>query len=171
MDGKKQLSDLGIPHLELILVEIFQIPPRDIFPEVIQPHTVQDLAIATGSSIDVIWGKLMNIRENVQDIEIDVQTLKEALVGSHPPLLLDVREPWEYDIAHIPGSLLLATLSFPDLLPKLQSASEVVTICHHGIRSFSAAMYLKEQGVPQAKSLAGGVEAWALEVDPSMRRY
>jgi rhodanese-related sulfurtransferase len=171
MDGKRQLSDFGIPHLELVLVEIFQIPPRDIFPEVIQPQTVQDLAIATGKSIDVIWGKLMNIRENARDIEIDVQALKEALTGSHPPLLLDVREPWEYDIAHIPGSLLLATLSFPDLLSKLQAASQVITICHHGIRSFSAAMYLKEQGVPQAKSLAGGVEAWALEVDPSMRRY
>lgn len=171
MDHQKKLTDLGIPHLDLILVEIFQIPPPDLFPEVEQPKTLGELAQMKGLSVAVLKEKLMSIREKALDIEVDVQTLKHLLAKGEIPILLDVREPWEFQIAHIPGSLLLASLSFPELLPTLKSASHVVTICHHGVRSFSAAMYLRDLGMMQTQSLRGGVDLWAVEVDPNMVRY
>lgn len=171
MYEEKRLSDLGIPHLGVVLVEIFQVPPPEIFPEVDQPTTVGELARASKKPVAVIWETLMNLRAKAHQIEIDVQALHQALAGDNPPLLLDVREPWEFEMAHIAGSLLLASLSFSELLPRLKAADAVVTICHHGIRSFSAAMYLKEQGIERVQSLAGGLEQWALSIDPAMARY
>lgn len=171
MKNQELLSDLGIPHLDVILVEIFQLPPPNIFPECPLPVTLQDLADTLNQPIASVREVLCMLRDKAMDMEIDVETLKNMLAGDKPPLLLDVREPWEYDIAHLPGSLLLAELSFPDLLPRLKAAPCVVTICHHGIRSFSAAMYLKDQGVTGVCSLAGGVDAWAQRIDATMTRY
>lgn len=171
MNIEKQLVHLGIPHIEVVLEEIFQLPPPAIFPEYPMPVTVQDLAQRTNTSPEAIWESLMSIRDKAADIEIEVESLRDLLEGETPPILLDVREPWEYAIAHLPGSLLLAEMSFPDLLHKLRSAPLVVTVCHHGIRSFSAAMYLKDQGVDRVRSLAGGLDLWAQRIDRSMARY
>lgn len=167
----QQLVHLGIPHIEVVLEEVFQLPPPAIFPECPLPETVQDLAQRTNTSPEVIWELLMSIRDKAAGIEIEVESLRGLLESEMPPVLLDVREPWEYAIAHLPGSLLLAELSFPDLLQELRSAPLVVTICHHGVRSFSAAMYLKDQGVEKVRSLAGGLDLWAQRIDRSMARY
>ena len=74
------------------------------------------------------------------------------------------------------GEYLVRTLpsTHPDLekpRDELTRAPVVVTICHHGVRSYSAALYLRQKGIAQARSLEGGVEAWALTVDPAMARY
>jgi rhodanese-related sulfurtransferase len=169
--NQELLTGLGIPHLDVILVEIFQLPPPRMFPECPMPTTIQELAQILNQTPESVREVLLMIRDKAMDMEIDVETLKSLMASDQPPLLLDVREPWEYDIAHLPGSLLLAELSFPDLLPQLQAANLVVTVCHHGVRSFSAAMYLKDQGVEQVRSLAGGVDAWAHKIDPTMARY
>jgi adenylyltransferase/sulfurtransferase len=95
-----------------------------------------------------------------------------ATVGSGSPLsLVDVREPWEWEIAKIPGSVLIPLSSLGDRLGELDPRRPVVTICHQGLRSLTARELLRAAGFSDVRSLAGGVEAWALGVDPKMARY
>jgi rhodanese-related sulfurtransferase len=87
------------------------------------------------------------------------------------PLLLDVREPWEFDICHIAGSKLLPMGQLHAQLDQLQPERETVVICHHGIRSRVVASQLERLGFGRVINLAGGVEAWAREVDKDMPLY
>ena len=87
------------------------------------------------------------------------------------PLLLDVREPAEHAICQIAGSTLMPMNSVPARLAELDPARETVVICHHGMRSMQVAMFLERQGFEHAMNLAGGVDAWAAQVDPAMARY
>lgn len=106
-----------------------------------------------------------------QKIDIEPEDLAARLAAGESLILLDVREPWEFETARLAGSILLATSDFATLLPRLVEAGAVVTVCHHGVRSHSAALWLRERGVPGAVSLAGGVEAWATRIDRQMPRY
>jgi rhodanese-related sulfurtransferase len=87
------------------------------------------------------------------------------------PLLLDVREPWEYQHCHIEGSELIPMGQIPAAQEELESDRETVVICHHGIRSRHVAMYLENRGFTNLINLSGGVDAWAKEVDPHMPTY
>lgn len=87
------------------------------------------------------------------------------------PLLLDVREPWEYRICRIEGSQLVPMGQIPASLDALDPDRETVVICHHGIRSRQVARYLEYQGFRQLINLNGGVEAWARDVDLHMATY
>lgn len=87
------------------------------------------------------------------------------------PLLLDVREDWEFDHCHIDGSLRMPMGSVPARLPELDPARETVVICHHGMRSAQVCLFLQHQGFDCVLNLAGGVAGWADEVDPAMPRY
>jgi rhodanese-related sulfurtransferase len=91
--------------------------------------------------------------------------------GSQPPLLLDVREPWEANICGIEGSKLLPMHRIVAALPELDPERETVVICHHGIRSRQVAYYLEGQGFSRVINLRGGVAAWAQQVDPTMAVY
>jgi rhodanese-related sulfurtransferase len=91
--------------------------------------------------------------------------------SAEPPLLLDVREPWEFDICHLPGSELIPMGQIPQCLERLDPNRETVVICHHGIRSRLVAMQLERIGFARLINLAGGVEAWAREVDRDMPVY
>jgi rhodanese-related sulfurtransferase len=93
-----------------------------------------------------------------------------AEVGGQP-LLLDVREPWEFDICRIDGSTLLPMSRIVAGLPALDPERETVVICHHGIRSHQVGLYLQHQGFRNVINLQGGVAAWARDVDPAMRTY
>ena len=168
---KTNLSDLNLPHLEVILEEAFGLPPSAIFPDFDRPQTIADLARVTGISHKIVIRRLKEVQHLATDIEIDCKDLAALMGSSSPPILIDVREGWEYEICHLPGSILLASASFPDLLPMLVQAARVVAICHHGIRSLSAALYLRKQGVTGAQSLSGGVGHWAKSIDLSMARY
>jgi rhodanese-related sulfurtransferase len=88
-----------------------------------------------------------------------------------PPQLLDVREPWELDICRLEGSTHIPMRRVPGALDRLDSDRPVVVICHHGIRSQQVALYLDRLGFRQVLNLRGGVDAWAHEVDPSLRTY
>ena len=88
-----------------------------------------------------------------------------------PPLLLDVREPWEYQICRLEGSLLLPMRTVPEACRQLDAQRETIVICHHGIRSRSVASYLENEGFSNVVNLSGGVAAWAREVDPQMAVY
>lgn len=87
------------------------------------------------------------------------------------PLLLDVREPWEYETCHIPQAQLMTMHSVPLKLDELDRDSEIVCICHHGGRSMQVANFLERNGFHQITNLTGGVHAWALQVDTSMPTY
>ncbi len=85
--------------------------------------------------------------------------------------LVDVREPWEWEIAHIQGSSLVPLGELAGRLAELDPRAEVVTICHHGLRSLQARDLLRAAGFPRVRSLSGGIDEWAREVDSGMARY
>jgi rhodanese-related sulfurtransferase len=87
------------------------------------------------------------------------------------PQLLDVREPWEYEVCRIGGSRLLPLRTLPVQLDQLEPERPVVCICHHGARSAHVAMWLARQGFTDVYNLSGGVDAWARQVDPEMATY
>jgi rhodanese-related sulfurtransferase len=91
--------------------------------------------------------------------------------SGHTPVLLDVREPWEWELCHLPGAILIPMSELPARLAELNKQAETVVICHHGIRSFHAARYLETVGFDDVVNLSGGVAAWADEVDSAMPRY
>jgi len=91
--------------------------------------------------------------------------------GRPAPLLLDVREPWEYELCHLPGSTHIPMQTIPARSNELAPDAEVVVICHHGVRSLQVAMFLERSGFDSVYNLMGGVAAWAQDVDPTMRRY
>lgn len=86
------------------------------------------------------------------------------------PLLLDVREPWEYDLARIEGSKLLPMSEVPERLGELDPKAETVVVCHHGTRSAAVTRFLDASGFGHAFNLEGGIDAYAA-VDPAVGRY
>lgn len=87
------------------------------------------------------------------------------------PVLLDVREPWEFELCHLAGAQHMPMHLVPVRLGELNPDQDIVVICHHGARSMQVGMFLEGRGFGAIHNLAGGVEAWATEVDPGMRRY
>lgn len=87
------------------------------------------------------------------------------------PLLLDVREPWEFDTCRIEGATLIPMSSIPARIEELDEEADIVCICHHGARSMQVAAFLERNGFGKTFNLTGGVHAWALQVDPSMPKY
>ncbi len=104
-------------------------------------------------------------------VELSPRELATALAGARPPVVIDVREQWEYRIAHVAGAQLVPLGELPSRLDELPRGRELVTVCHHGARSLQARDLLLRAGFGQVRSLAGGVDAWARELDPSMARY
>ena len=88
-----------------------------------------------------------------------------------PPVLLDVREPWETQICRIEGSELVPMQTLPARVNELDPDRPIVCICHLGGRSMQVAMFLTRQGFKDAYNLTGGVDAWARQVDTAMPTY
>ena len=104
--------------------------------------------------------------------EMDAATLRQYLERCDtPPLLLDVRQPWEFDVCRIEGSQLIPMGQLPRKLTELDPEQETVVICHHGIRSRSVGRYLEQQGFSKVINLSGGVDQWAKQVDHTMPTY
>jgi rhodanese-related sulfurtransferase len=97
------------------------------------------------------------------------QWLKDPARGR--PLLLDVREPWEFQKVRLENSMLVPMREIPARVGELDAAAEIVVICHHGGRSLQAAMFLEQRGFASVHNLTGGVDAWARQVDPAMPVY
>ncbi len=87
------------------------------------------------------------------------------------PVVLDVREDWEFELCHLPDSLQIPMRTIPDRIAELDPQAETVVVCHHGVRSQQVALYLEHSGFTAVRNLAGGIDAWSNAVDPSMRRY
>lgn len=105
------------------------------------------------------------------DFEITPEQLV-ALNKGKELVLLDVREPWEFEIGHIESSLLMPMGEIPSrAFQELDPDVPLVAICHHGVRSLNVAVWLRNQGFEKAQSLAGGIEAWSQRIDPKIPRY
>ncbi len=102
--------------------------------------------------------------------EVEARELVRMLDGEPPPLVVDVREPWEWEIARISGSRLVPLGQLAARLGELDPRADLVTVCHKGTRSLMAQELLQGAGF-RARSLAGGIDAWATEVDEGMARY
>jgi rhodanese-related sulfurtransferase len=87
------------------------------------------------------------------------------------PVLLDVRENWEFETCHIDGSVLMPMNTIPARIDDLDEDAEIVCICHHGARSLNVAAFLERNGFGKMVNLTGGIHAWALQVDGAMAKY
>ena len=97
--------------------------------------------------------------------------LKEKMESGSEFQLIDVREPIEHEMARIEGSRLLPLSRFPEWADTLDPETEIVFMCHHGIRSAQVCAYLSRQGYQRLYNLSGGIDAWSVEVDRSVPRY
>lgn len=107
----------------------------------------------------------------MNELEIPPAEAKALLARGEGVLLVDVREPWEYELCRIEGAKLIPMGSVPANLQALDTDDEVICYCHHGMRSMDVAVWLRGQGVQRARSLAGGIDRWSTEIDPSVPRY
>lgn len=105
------------------------------------------------------------------NIEIDPREVRDLIQSGRKFLFVDVREKWEHETSRIEGAVLISMREIPVNLPRLASAGPVVLFCHHGIRSLDAAAWLREKGVQGARSMSGGIDRWAAEIDPHVPRY
>ncbi|HYW03243.1 MAG TPA: rhodanese-like domain-containing protein [Gammaproteobacteria bacterium] len=104
--------------------------------------------------------------------EIRPSELARKLRGaSRPPLVIDVREPWEYERARIEGSELIPMGEVPARLNDFDPERETVVVCHYGSRSAQVASLLESAGLRRVLNLQGGIDAWSRDVDHSVPRY
>lgn len=102
---------------------------------------------------------------------VEAPALADELASDAPPLLLDVRETWEAEIAALPGSVLIPLGELDDRAGELDPAASVVVYCHLGVRSQRAAEQLASNGFADVRNLAGGIDAWSRSVDSAVARY
>ena len=106
-----------------------------------------------------------------QPLEYTVQEVAALLKSGTPPRLVDVRELPEWNIARLDGARLISQELLDEMLDGWEKETPIVCYCHHGIRSRSAALFLRQQGFVNTRSMSGGIDAWAREIDPQLARY
>ena len=102
---------------------------------------------------------------------IPASRLAEWLRDGQELDIIDVREPFEFAIARIPGARLVPLGTLERAIPTLDPGRQIVMLCHHGVRSHAAAELLRSRGFPRVWNLIGGIDAWSTEVDPTVPRY
>jgi rhodanese-related sulfurtransferase len=108
------------------------------------------------------------------DFEIAPADVKRKLDAGEKLHLIDVREPNEFALAHIEGSELIPMRQVPAELQTLEARADeapLIVFCHHGVRSLNVVNWLRQQGLDACQSMAGGIDAWSLIIDPSVPRY
>ncbi len=99
------------------------------------------------------------------------EELKKRLDAGEKPILLDVREPWEFSICKIEGSVNISMSEPEKLISELNANDEIIAICHHGMRSFQVCNYLENNGFNKVLNLGGGIDSWAKTIDTDMAQY
>ena len=117
-----------------------------------------------------------SVAEAILPLDSDTYTiapsqLHEMISEGKPFILLDVREKWEYEIVHIEGAMLIPLGELPRRCREITPGVEVVVYCHWGMRSLDAAFLLQQLGFKSVKSLVGGIDRWAQEIDTQIPRY
>ena len=110
--------------------------------------------------------------ETALPMEVSVESVKQLLSSEQDLFLVDCREPVEFELAAIEGATLIPMRETPNRIEEIKSqVRPVVVFCHHGARSFQVVQYLRNQGIQQAQSMHGGIDAWSQQIDPSVPRY
>jgi rhodanese-related sulfurtransferase len=99
------------------------------------------------------------------------QVYSQRLGSGDAPLMIDVREPWEYALAHVDNAQLMPLGNIHEWSAELDKTAEYVVICHHGGRSAMACQFLMRLGIRNVWNLDGGIDAWSMDVDPQVPRY
>ena len=119
-------------------------------------------------------GRETLLPEPILPPEITPRDVKQRLDAGEKLVLIDVREPREFQLASIAGAELIPMRSVPAELQRLDAAAEdapLIVFCHHGVRSLNVVQWLREQGVAACQSMAGGIDRWSIEIDPTVPRY
>jgi rhodanese-related sulfurtransferase len=104
--------------------------------------------------------------------EISVEDVKSKLDRKEAFTLLDVREPWEFQAAHIDGVKLIPMGDVPSRAhQELDPEDHIIVLCHHGVRSMNVTAWLRQQGFEKAQSMRGGIDAWSRAVDSKIPLY
>ena len=106
-----------------------------------------------------------------EEMDITVKELKRLMDSGTQVRIVDVREQFEYDFCHIAGSTLIPIRQIWTRVNELNPESEYVFYCHVGERSAWTVNLLRQRGFKKVKNLRGGIDQWAIEIDPSMPRY
>jgi rhodanese-related sulfurtransferase len=107
-------------------------------------------------------------------MEVTPADVKRRLDAGEKLYLIDVREPHERAVCSIAGSDLVPMRTVPGELAELQSRAQsgpLIVFCHHGVRSLNVVSWLRQQGIENCQSMSGGIDAWSVEIDPSVPRY
>ena len=106
------------------------------------------------------------------DYEITPEEVKSKLDQGEQFILLDVREPWEFETAHMDGAKLMPMGDVPARAhQELDPEDHIVVICHHGVRSMNVTAWLRQQGFEKAQSMCGGIDAWSRRMDSKVPVY
>jgi rhodanese-related sulfurtransferase len=107
-------------------------------------------------------------------MEVSVQEVKRRLDAGEKLHLIDVREPYEFGLAHLESAELIPMRTVPGELQSLELRTDegpLIVYCHHGVRSLHVVNWLREQGLEACQSMTGGIDAWSLTIDPTVPRY
>jgi rhodanese-related sulfurtransferase len=106
-------------------------------------------------------------------LDVDVSEVKRLVDQGEELVLLDCRERHEYDTVRLEGARLFPVREIPARMGELEPLNDrhIVVYCHHGIRSLYVTQWLRQNGFPKAQNMQGGIDAWSLQVDPSLPRY
>jgi rhodanese-related sulfurtransferase len=108
----------------------------------------------------------------MMDYEITPEGVKTIADRGEAFTLLDVREPWEHQTAHIEGATLIPMGDVPSRAhQELDPEAHIVVYCHHGVRSMNVTAWLRQQGFEKTQSMAGGIDAWSRTVDGKVPTY
>jgi rhodanese-related sulfurtransferase len=132
--------------------------------------TLATVAMNHGLDVNEVVEHIKRSQEMEKDLEITPRDAAELLKAGKIKLL-DVRTPEEYAIASVPGSVLVDQSLAQEIMQTWPKDTAIVTMCHHGMRSLDAAAYLRGHGFANTRSMSGGIDAWALQIDSSIPRY
>ena len=106
--------------------------------------------------------------------EVTPREVKDMLDAGDSVRLIDVREMGEHQLTRIDGAELIPMRGVPAALSRLEGLAEegsLIVFCHHGVRSMQVVNWLREQGVSDCQSMAGGIDRWSVDIDPALPRY
>ncbi len=116
----------------------------------------------------------LRVVDHALPLETTPHAVKQSLDAGRKLFLIDVREPGEFQFARIQGAELIPKRTVPAEVQRLEGLSDegpLIVFCHHGVRSLNVVNWLREQGVSQCQSMAGGIDRWSREIDPSVPQY
>jgi molybdopterin/thiamine biosynthesis adenylyltransferase/rhodanese-related sulfurtransferase len=163
----KLIATLGAPLVgELLLVDLLAQDHHKIaVPRRVGCPTCGRARHATSPDVISSPSSLMSI-QHLSPVEVAA-----LLAGADAPIVIDVREPWEHETAHLPVSTLIPLNTLPTRVTELDASRTYALLCHHGMRSESAANWLLQHGFTSLINIDGGIDAWSMDVDSTIPRY